>query len=141
SAVQVAQADLEQQQVIVKFATVKAPCDGVVTQRTLFPGDYVRAADAGSAAQPLLVVQCVDRFRVVVQVPDRDVPYTHPGDPAEVEVDALPGESYTAKVSRIAQSEDPHTRLMHVEIDLPNKDGRIAAGMYGRVKITLEKSD
>jgi RND family efflux transporter MFP subunit len=140
SAVKVATAEFEQQQVVLNFATIRSPCDGVITHRALFPGDFVRAADAGGQGQPMLTVQCIDRFRVIVQVPDRDVPYTHRGDPAEVEVDALPGEKFLGKVSRIAQSEDPQTRLMHVEIDLPNKDGRIAAGMYGRVKILLEKS-
>lgn len=141
TSVKVAQAELEKEQVTVRFATITAPCDGVVTHRALFPGDYVRAADAGGQSQPMLTIQLIDKFRVVVQVPDRDVPYTNPGDPAEVEVDALPGEKFSAKVSRIAQTEDQNTRLMRVEIDLPNTSGRICAGMYGRVKILLEKSD
>lgn len=139
--VKVAQAELEKEQAIVQFATITAPFDGVVTHRALFPGDYVRAANEGSQNQPLLIVQRIDKFRVVVQVPDRDVPYTNPGDPAEVELDALPGEKFPAKVSRIAQTEDQQTRLMRVEIDLPNTSGRIYHGMYGRVKILLEKSD
>lgn len=141
AAVHVATAELEQQQVVLDFATIRSPCDGVVTNRTLFPGDFVRAAEAGGQGQPMLTVQCVDRVRVIVQVPDRDVPFTHRGDPAEVEVDALPGEKFVGKVSRIAHSEDPQTRLMRVEIDLPNHEGRIAAGMYGRVRILLEKSE
>lgn len=140
AAVKVATAELEQQKVAIDFATVRSPCDGVITFRSLFPGDYVRDADSGSQGQPLFVVECIDRFRVVVQIPDRDVPFTHRGDPAEVEVDALPGEVYQGKVSRIAHSEDPQTRLMRVEIDLPNEDGQLAAGMYGRVRILLEKS-
>jgi RND family efflux transporter MFP subunit len=139
--VEVSQAELEKAQVMVQFATVTAPFDGVVAQRNYFPGDYVRGAAEGGSHHPLLTVQRTDRMRVVVQIPDRDVPYADPGDAAVVEIDALPGERFPAKVSRIAQSEDAATRLMHVEIDLPNPEGKIRNGMYGRVTVLLEKRD
>jgi RND family efflux transporter MFP subunit len=139
--VKVAQADLEKAQVMVKFATVVAPFAGVITHRSYFPGDYIRSANEGSAHVAMLTVERTDRMRVVVQVPDRDVPYTDPGDPAVVEIDALPGERFPAKVSRIASSEDPGTRLMHIEIDVANPNGKLCQGMYGRVNIILQKSD
>src|SRR5204862_855031 len=132
---------LEKGQVLVQFATVVAPCDGVITERNFFPSDFVRAANEGGAHLPLLTVQRTDRMRVVVQIPDRDVPYCDPGDPAIVEIDALPGQKLLAKVSRVARSEDHDTRLMHVEIDLPNPTGKICNGMYGKVTIILEESD
>lgn len=138
--VKVAQAELEKARVMVQFATIKAPFDGVVTQRNFFPGDYVRAAHEGGARMPLLVVQRMDKMRVVVQIPDRDVPYCDPGDEASVEIDALPGKALSGKVARIGHSEDPETRLMRVEIDLPNPSGKICHGMYGRVTLLLEKS-
>jgi RND family efflux transporter MFP subunit len=139
--VKVAQADLEKAQVMVRFATIPAPFEGVITHRSFFPGDYVRAATESGSHLPLLTVERTDRMRVVVQVPDRDVPYADPGDPAYVELDALPGQTFRGTVSRIANSEDPSTRLMHVEIDLPNPTGKICQGMFGRVKIILQKSD
>lgn len=138
--VKVAQAELEKAQVLVQFATIVAPFDGVVTQRNFFVGDFVRSASEGTHL-PLLTVQRTDLMRVVVQIPDRDVPYADPGDPAVVEIDALPGEKLSAKLARVSQSEDTATRLMHVEIDLPNPSGRIRNGMYGRVTILLDKSD
>lgn len=138
--VKVARAELEKAQVLVRFATITSPIDGVITARSVFPGHYIRAAHQGGAA-PLLVVQRTDRMRVVVQVPDRDVPFTDPGDPAIVEIDALPGQKFPAVVSRLAESEDPETRLMRVEIDVANPNRRIRNGMYGHVTIILEKSD
>jgi HlyD family secretion protein len=138
--VKVAQAELEKAQVLVNFATVKAPFDGVITQRNFFPQDFVRAAHEGGARMPLFTVQRTDLMRVVVQIPDRDVPYCNREDRAFVSIDALPGEELPAKVSRIASSEDPDTRLMHVEVDLPNPTGKICNGMYGQVRIILAKS-
>lgn len=139
--VKVTQAELERAQVYVRFATIVAPFDGVVTERNFFPNDYVRGANESGSHTPLLTVQRTDRMRVVVQIPDRDVPYCDPGDPAFVEIDALPGKQLEAKVARIAKSEDPDTRLMHVEIDLPNPTGKICNGMYGKVTIILDKSE
>ena len=137
--VQVAQAELEKTQVQVGFATIHAPFDGVVTYRAMFPKDFVRAAnEAGST--PLLTVQTTDKMRVVVMVPDRDVVYADEGDPVTLELDALPGKRYPAKISRIKGSQDPQTRLMRVEIDLKNPTGKIHDGMYCHATILLDKA-
>ncbi|HLW68311.1 MAG TPA: efflux RND transporter periplasmic adaptor subunit [Gemmataceae bacterium] len=138
--VKVAQAELDKAQVMVRFATVVAPFDGVITKRNFFPNDYVRAANEGGAQVPLFNVQRTDVMRVVVQVPDRDVPYCHSGNAAKFEVDALPGRRFEGKVSRVAETEDPQTRLMHVEIDIPNPTHKLFQGMYGRATIFLEQA-
>jgi RND family efflux transporter MFP subunit len=139
--VRVAEAELAKAKVMEDYATICAPFDGIVTHRSLFEKDFVRAATEGGAHIPLLTVQRTDVMRVIVQIPDRDVPYADPGDPAEVHIDALPGRKFPAKISRIASSEDPDTRLMRVELDLPNPPpGLIRNGMYGRVIIVLDKA-
>src|SRR5262249_54865278 len=124
----------------VQFATIVSPYDGVITQRSLFPGGFVRSAIGGNPPAPLLTVERTDKVRVVVQIPDRDVPYADPGDPAVVELDALPGPPLLSKIARTSSAEDPQTRLMRVEIDLPNPDGKIRLEMYGRVTILLERA-
>jgi RND family efflux transporter MFP subunit len=77
-------------------------------------------------------------MRVIVQVPERDVPYTNVGDPAVVDVDVLPGEKFTGTVARIANSEDRSTKTMRTEIDLKNSKNRLRDGMFGRVTIQLD---
>src|SRR5262249_4890633 len=134
-----AEADLEKAQVMVKFATIVSPYDGVITERNFFRGDFVKSAAQGGSQRPLFTVECTDKMRIVTQVPDRDVPFTDPGDEAVVKLDALPGEVFKAHVSRMAHSEDPQTRLMRVEIDLDNPKGKIRQGMYGQVTIILDK--
>jgi RND family efflux transporter MFP subunit len=138
--VAVAKAELERAKVMVDFATIRAPFDGYVTTRSKLPGDFVKAGTEG-AAEPLLTVERTDKMRVVVQIPDRDVPYCDPGDEASVEIDALPGVIFPpAKISRIARSEETHTKLMRVEIDVENKDGKLRQGMFGWVTIVLDRS-
>lgn len=147
--VTVAKARLARSRVLLDYTVIRAPYTGVVTRRTFQPGrdgrpgDFIRSADQG-AAVPLFSVERTDVMRVVVQVPERDVPFVEAGDAAEVVVDALPGVSFKTagndrvEVARLAKSEDPHTRMMRVEIDVKNPTGKLRRGMYGRVTITLQ---
>jgi RND family efflux transporter MFP subunit len=119
----------------------------VITQRNFHPGDFIRSADAGYAKGervPILAVERTDLMRVVIQVPERDVPFVDCGDPAEVEVDALPGVVFKTRgsdkveVSRLAASEDPQTRMMRTEVHVKNTEGKLCRGMFGRVTLTLQ---
>ncbi len=136
--VEVHKADAEKTKVLLDYAVIRAPFDGVVTRRNFFVKDFIRSASEGPGQVPLLTVQRTDLFRVVVQVPDSCVPFLNVGDKAIVHVDSLPGKSFVGIVSRMADSEDAATRLMHTEIDLPNPTGEIRDGMYGNVKIILD---
>ncbi|HEX4131029.1 MAG TPA: efflux RND transporter periplasmic adaptor subunit [Pirellulales bacterium] len=135
--VRVAEAALRQATVLVDYTQIVSPYDGVITKRTFHRGDFIRAPQEGGS-QALLVVQRTDVLRVVVQVPDTDVPYVNPGDRAIIKIDALPGIKFEGKVSRTADSEDPLTRSMRTEIDLPNPKNLLRSGMYGQVTIELE---
>jgi HlyD family secretion protein len=139
SQVKIAEAELGKSQVMLGYSQIPAPFDGIITQRTLYTGATVRAlGDRGNQA-PLLTIQRADVMRVVVQVPDSEARYADPDDTAYIEFDAFRGMKFDAKVSRIADSEDPLTRLMRVEIDLPNPQGKIRQGMFGKVTIVLDK--
>ncbi|HTI49784.1 MAG TPA: efflux RND transporter periplasmic adaptor subunit [Planctomycetaceae bacterium] len=137
AAARLAQAELERAQVMLAYTHITSPYDGVVTVRNIHVGDFIRDAEQGAQQRPMLVVQKTDIMRVVVDVPDRDVPFLDVDDPATVELDPLPGREFPGKVARKAHSEDPLTRTMRTEVDLENKDGRLSDGMYGRVRILL----
>jgi RND family efflux transporter MFP subunit len=138
---EVARAEWEKAKVHVNFATIQAPYDGVITQRNVSRGDLIRSATSGGNHTPLLVIERTDIMRVVVQIPDRDARYADQDDRAFVEMDALHGQKLEGKISVIADSEDPQTRLMRVEIHLANPTGKIRSGMYGQVRIILDKSN
>jgi RND family efflux transporter MFP subunit len=135
----VAAAQLERAKVMASYMKITSPYDGVITARNFHRGDFVRAPGQGGQA-PLLAVDRTDKMRVVVKIPDLEVPYVQPGDKAAVRFDALPQRQFTGEVARIADSEDPLTRTMQIEIDLPNPDGAIRDRMYGRVEIALDEA-
>ena len=132
----VCRAALERAKVFVDFAQIRSPYDGVVTERSFFPGDFIRAAD-GNSGVPLLAVEKTDVMRIVVEVPDRDAPFTNPGDRAIFEAGTLAGLVFEGRVSRVSNAEDTSSRTMRVEIDLPNEAGLLRDGMYGKATIHL----
>ncbi|MGH7194022.1 MAG: efflux RND transporter periplasmic adaptor subunit, partial [Candidatus Saccharimonadales bacterium] len=128
----------ESANILVQYLQLVSPYDGVVTNRNYHRGAFVQSAEHGQS-QPVLSVARTDRMRVVVYVPDRDVPLLDRGDEAVVRVDALDGEEFRGTVSRYSQYEDPANRTMRTEIDLENPTGRLRQGMYGGVTILLER--
>jgi HlyD family secretion protein len=134
--VEVDASNLAKAQVFVNYTKIVAPFDGVITHRNFHVGDLIQSATDGGKL-PLLRVARTDLMRVVVQVPDLDAPFTDQGDPAVLTVESLGNQQFHGKVSRIADSQEPDTRTMRTEIDLPNPTGRLREGMYGVVDITL----
>ena len=135
---EVAKARRDFAQTNVEYSRLASPFDGVVTERNYHDGDFIRAADSGGPAPPILTIARTDLMRVVIQVPDHDVPYVDRGDPAVVRIDALRGEQFKGEVSRFSNVESSANRAMRVEVDLPNPIGRLREGMYGNVSIQLE---
>lgn len=137
AAVQLSEARLERTKILSAYTRIAAPFDGVITRRNFHPGAFIRSADDGSHV-PLLTAMRTDLMRVVIQVPDLDVPLLDVGDNVAVTVDALKGREFTGNISRLGKSEDPTTRTMRAEVDLPNPDGILVEGMYVRATIELQ---
>jgi HlyD family secretion protein len=135
--VQVAEASLNRAKVFVEYTRIVSPFDGVVTRRNFDRGDFIRAAERGGE-MPVLAVARTDLMRVVVQMPDQFVPLVDAGDKVTIEIDALPGKTFSGKVARLANAEDAQSRTMRIEIDLPNTTGRLRQGMYGHVDIEFQ---
>jgi len=134
---QISEARLKKAKLFASFAKIVSPYDGVVTSRKYHPGEFIRAADK-AVGEPILTVGRTDLIRVVVHIPDREVPYTNPGDPVVIEFDTLPGHQFEGKLTRIAYSEDIRTRTMRAEVDLPNTENLIVDQMYGQIEIQLQ---
>ncbi len=112
------------------YLKITAPFDGVVTDRLVHPGALV-----GPPADPaLLVIQQVSDLRVVVPVPEEDVGGIVRGAAVDFSVPAFPQRTYSGRIARIADALDQKTRTMAVELDVMNRDGTLAPGMYPGVK-------
>jgi HlyD family secretion protein len=98
----VAQAQLDEAHTLLDSATIVAPFDGVIAQRSADPGDRV-AAD-GKALFGIVQINVVTVF---VAVPKAEASGITAGTDAEIKLD---GQSFSAKVARVSSAADPPHR-------------------------------
>ena len=131
-----AQAALKTQKDLESYLRITAPFDGMVTERLVHPGALV-----GPGADPvLLVIQQMSHLRLVAAVPEEAVGGIAPGARVDFKVPAWPDRMYSGTVARLAHVLDPKTRTMPVELDVVNRDGTLAPGMYPTVKWPLRRA-
>jgi RND family efflux transporter MFP subunit len=121
------------------YLRVTAPFAGVVTERNVHPGALV-GPSSGESSVPLLRVVDTNRLRLVVPVPEAYTTQMPAGAMISFSVAAHPTESFSGKVARIARAVDVGTRTMAVEVDVTNKDGRLAPGTFCQVRWPVRRS-
>jgi RND family efflux transporter MFP subunit len=129
AAVAAARAQLEQTQILMSDAVVRAPIAGTVAKRNVQPGEKV-AFDA-----PLLAIVDLSQLEVQAQVPVSDVAQLATGMPAQVEIEGIAGRKFAGRVERINPSTEPGTRTINIYVSLPNEDSLLRAGMFARVAL------
>ena len=130
AAVAAARAQLEQTQIQMNDAVVRAPIAGMVAKRHVQPGEKV-GFDA-----PLLAIVDLSQLEVQAQVPVSDVPQIRKGMPAQVEIEGIGGRHFAGRVDRINPSTETGTRTINIYVSLPNEESLLKAGMFARVVLT-----
>ena len=110
-------------------ATVRAPFAGVVTQKPVEVGAYVRAG-----TNVCSLVQ-LDPIRVSVGVAESRLAHVKVGSEIALSFDAFPGERFVGKVRSVVPNADRLARSFPVKIDLANPKGRLLPGMSARVAL------
>ncbi len=123
------------------YLQIRAPFDGVVTERNVHPGALVGPAGGPGISVPLVKVEKIARLRLVVPVPEKYVAGMAEGAKVEFTVPAFPNQTFTGTVARIAHSVDVKTRTMPVELDVNNAGGRLASGMFPEVLWPVRRSE
>ena len=89
---------------------------------------------------PMVRLMKNDRLRLVVPVPEAYVADVTRGAALSFAVPAYPGEAFSGTIARIAQSVDVKTRTMAVELEVANRDGRLAAGTFCQVRWPVHRA-
>ena len=82
--------------------TLHAPLSGVVLKRSIEPGEFV------APGASLMTVGDTGNLYLTVYIPEDRYGQINLGQPVAVKVDSFPDESFTAKVTRIAESSRIH---------------------------------
>ena len=128
-----AKARLQELRINLANTVISSPVDGFIGKRYLDPGAAV------SPNAPVVSVVDIHIVRMVVNVIEKDIKRVASGMPAQVQVDAFPGEHFVGRVSRIAPVFDPQTRTAEMEVEVPNQNYRLKPGMYARVELTVDE--
>jgi len=129
--IKAAQAQVQSVKDLEQYLTLKAPFDGIITERNVHPGALV---GPGNGATPLLRLHQVSRLRLVVAVPEALVGAMVKGARVAFTVPAYPGETFYGMANLVGHDLDEKTRTMAVELDVKNPDLRLSAGMYPEVQ-------
>jgi RND family efflux transporter MFP subunit len=124
-----AQASLKQAQINLGYCKLISPMDGMI---------LARGIEMGSLAAPSIVAfQLADTsaMKAVFGGSDIQVAQLKQGQAQTLTTEAIPGGQLVGTITRIAPNADPTTRIYDVEITVPNKDGKIRAGMIASLKI------
>lgn len=122
------------------YLQVRAPFDGVVTERNVHPGALVGPASGSGVGVPIVRVEKTSRLRLLVPVPEKYVAGVTEGGKVQFSVPAFPNQAFFGKVARVAHSVDVRTRTMPVELDVTNNDGHLASGMFPDVVWPVSRS-
>jgi len=131
-----AEANLARLDQMQAYRVVKAPFAGVVTLRNVDVGALVN-----SGSTLLYRIAQTGTLRTYVNVPQTNASNIHAGQPATLRVTNLPGRSFTGTVARTANSLDPSSRTMLVEVQVPNADGALLPGMYAQVDLSSPRTN
>jgi cobalt-zinc-cadmium efflux system membrane fusion protein len=108
---------------------LRAPLDGVVTERQVNPGAEVRP----DAAAPLFVITDSTHLWVIVDLPERYLGKMKVGQKVAIEVDAYPNGDFWGQVASIGEVLDPATRRVQVRCTVANSRRQLKPEMFARV--------
>jgi membrane fusion protein (multidrug efflux system) len=130
--VKLAQAVLAQAELNMEYTQVKAPIDGIVSQRRVELGQYVQTG------QPLMALVPLHNVWVTANFKENQLKNMHPGQPAVVTVDAYGGRRFEGHIDSIAAATGARFSLLPPE----NATGNyVKVVQRVPVKIIIEKGE
>ena len=115
------------------YTVIRAPFDGVVTERKVDPGAMA------TPGIPLLTVEKSGRLQLETSVDESVLSSVRIGSTIPVIIDALGGRPMEGRVARVVPAADPGSRSFLVKIDLPSTPG-LYSGMFGHASFSRGNS-
>ena len=117
------------------YTQIRAPIDGIVSERFIKIGNTIKTGD------PVFHVTSLDPLVAYLHVPEREYRQIAAGQPAGIRIDALDSDPILANVTRISPIVDPATGTFKITIEIDNDQLHIKPGMFGRIAITFDRHE
>lgn len=118
---------IEESGEISKTLTIFSPAAGVVTQKNVFEGHFVKAGMHQYEIADLSTIW------VDVDVYEYELPWVHKGMRAEMELAYVPGRRFRGEVLYVYPYLDPKTRTAKLRLAFTNPDEALKPGMWANV--------
>ncbi len=105
---------------------LKAPIGGVVVEKNVKEGDYIRTG------QPLFKIVDLSELWANLDAYESDLPWLRYGQEVTFTVEAIPGETFHGKIAFIDPEVDRKTRTIPIRVNVPNPEGKLKPGMFVR---------
>lgn len=114
------------------YTAIRAPFDGIVTERHIKVGNTIGINEA------TFHLTDFDPLHAYLHVPEREYSKLTAGQSAEIRVDARPETSFRANIARISPVVDPATGTFKVTVEIDNGDALLNPGMFARINIVYD---
>jgi Cu(I)/Ag(I) efflux system membrane fusion protein len=108
---------------------ILAPTSGVITELGIREGMYIKPE------MELFAISDISSVWVEADVFEHQMDWVEPGNPAAIQVPALPGRTWKGKVDYIYPELDAKTQTLRVRLRFPNTDGALKPNMYAQTRI------
>ncbi len=134
--------DIAKQQ--LEDATVRAPSEGTIIDKTVSEGTVIASA-TGSVSGGTTIVKMADLgvVRIRALFNETDIGNVHPGQPANVQVDAYSDRRFGGVVEKIEPQAvvQQNVTMFPVLVNLQNAEGLLKPGMNGQVSVLIDERD
>ncbi len=117
------------------YTEIRAPIEGVIAERQIKLGNTI------TANAPVFKITDLDPLLAYLHVPERDFQKLAAGQRARVQLDALPGDNFTATVARVSPVIDAGSGTFKVTVEVTDPTDRLKPGMFGRFNIEYDRHE
>ena len=111
------------------LSILKAPFSGLVMEKQTETGTFLQTG------QSIITLGDFSQIKVMSQVPETELSKIKVGQSVQLTLDAFQDKTLTGNIQRISPLADPNSRLIPIEIVMPNPQERIGAGLLARVSL------
>ncbi len=137
SAFEAAKSKLNSNAQLKDYLTIRSPFNGIITQRNFDQGTLVGT----NSSKPLFIVEDIDKLRLRIPVPEEYTMTIPDTTVIQFTVDAQPGKTFTASLSRKSGSVNLSNRTEIWEYLYQNKDAQLKSGMFATASVKFRRKD
>jgi len=125
------EAQVNQQQALVDYKSIRAPFSGRLGIRQVDLGQYLAAGTA------IATLQALDPIYVDFYLAQQALGEIKVGQPVSAKVDTYPGTEFPGEIDAVNPKVDPATRNVQVRAVLKNPEHKLLPGMFATVAVVV----